>query len=45
VQLEDGTIVMLYYSVGNAQFGGEELCLCVRFTEAQWLEAMGKGRR
>jgi len=42
VQLDDGTIVMLYYSVGTEQFGNDELCLCVRFTEDQWLEAMGK---
>jgi len=42
VQLDDGAIVMLYYSVGTAGFGGDELCVCVRFTEEQWLEAMGK---
>ncbi|MBM3500255.1 MAG: exo-alpha-sialidase [Armatimonadetes bacterium] len=42
VQLDDGTIVMLYYSVGTAQFGGDELCVCVRFTEQQWLDAMGR---
>jgi len=42
VQLDDGTIVMLYYSVGNAQFGADELSVCVRFTEAQWLDAMAK---
>jgi hypothetical protein len=42
VQLDDGTIVMLYYSVGTAGFGNDELCLCVRFTEGQWLEAMGE---
>lgn len=40
VQLDDGTIVMLYYSVGTEEFGSDELAICVRFTETQWLEAM-----
>ncbi|MGQ9731228.1 MAG: sialidase family protein [Candidatus Zipacnadales bacterium] len=42
VQLEDGTIVMLYYSVGTEEFGPDELCIAVRFTEEQYLQAMGR---
>jgi hypothetical protein len=42
VQLDDGSIVMLYYSVGTEEFGNDELCICVRFTEGQWLEALGQ---
>jgi hypothetical protein len=42
VQSDDGTVVMLYYSVGTAGFGADELCVGVRFTEQQWLAAMGQ---
>ena len=40
VQLDDGQIVMLYYSVGTEEFGADQLCIAVRFTEQQYLEAM-----
>ena len=40
VQLDDGTIVMLYYAVGTSDFGDEELCLGVRFEEGDLMEAM-----
>ena len=38
VQLDDGTVVMLYYAVGTAALPGRQ-CRCVRFTEAQLRQA------
>ena len=39
VQLDNGTIVMLYYAVGTAELEGRQ-CRCVRFTEEQMRETM-----
>ena len=39
VQLDDGTIVMLYYAVGTSTLEGRQ-CRCVRFTEDQLRRAM-----
>ncbi|MFH1919617.1 MAG: hypothetical protein ABIP48_07035 [Planctomycetota bacterium] len=39
VQLEDGTIVTLYYAVGTTDLKGWQ-CRCVRFTEQQLRETM-----
>ena len=41
VQLDDGTIVMLYYAVGTTDLEGRQ-CRCVRFTEEQLREAMAR---
>ena len=41
VQLDDGSIVMLYYSVGTSDFGDDQLCISVMFTEDQLMEAIG----
>ncbi len=38
IQLDDGTIVMLYYAVGTADLEGRQ-CRCVRFTEEQLRKA------
>lgn len=42
VQLDDGTIVCMYYSVGTYDLPGDQQALVVRFTEQQLQEA---GRR
>ena len=39
MQLDDGTIVMLYYAVGTSDLEGRQ-CRCVRFTEGQLRQAM-----
>ena len=39
VQLDNGTIVMLYYAVGTSDLEGRQ-CRCVRFTEDQLRQAM-----
>lgn len=49
VQLDDGTVVMLYYAVGTAELAGHQ-CRSARFTEAQLRQAMDqratpRGRR
>jgi len=41
VQLPDGTVVVMYYSVGTQGEGPDEMALVVRFTEAQLLAAAG----
>ena len=40
VQLDDGTIVTLYYAVGTSDLEGRQ-CKCVRFTEEQLRKAVG----
>jgi len=42
VQLDDGTLVMMYYSVGTQEKPSEKMALAVRFTEQALLRAMGK---
>jgi hypothetical protein len=39
VQLDDGAIVLMYYSVGTTDLGEEEMAVVVRFTEPALLEA------
>jgi hypothetical protein len=39
VQLDDGMIVVMYYSVGTTDLGGDEFALVVRFTEEQYFAA------
>jgi hypothetical protein len=39
VQLDDGTIVTMYYAVGTAALPGEQ-AIVVRYTESQLKEAM-----
>jgi hypothetical protein len=41
VQLSDGTIVTMYYSVGTSDFGPDEMALAIRYTERHLLAAMG----
>ncbi|MFQ6131702.1 MAG: exo-alpha-sialidase [Armatimonadota bacterium] len=41
VQLDDGTIVTMYYSVGTEDLGGEQMAIVARYTEEQLLAAMG----
>jgi len=41
VQLDDGTIVMLYYAVGTSDLAGRQ-CRSVRFTEEQLRKAKGR---
>jgi len=41
VQLQDGSIVTMYYSVGTQDLGGDEFALVIRYTEAQLLAAVG----
>jgi energy-coupling factor transporter ATP-binding protein EcfA2 len=42
VQLADGTMVLMYYSVGTSDLGGEEFALVVRFTEDSLLKATSR---